>query len=120
MHFFYAYDALIASTQLEWLQEAFNALIGVFDLVGFSTNVGKMVRIIFHPCHVVGTHSDMAYKRTIMGEGLTYWSHQKQRVRFPECAADLAAIFLAAHHQTQHGIGPVYHCKTPMEDPQKC
>ena len=72
---FYTNEGLIESTQPEWLQETFNTLIGVFYRVGLSTNVVKMVRIILHSCRVVGTHSDMAYKRTIVGEGLTYWAH---------------------------------------------
>ena len=39
------------------------------------------------------------------GEELTYQDRQRDRVRFPDCGADLAAGPLMEHHQTQHGWG---------------
>ena len=52
---FYADDGMVASLELGWLQGAFNAMLGLFDRVGLRTNVGKTVRMVFHPCQAAGT-----------------------------------------------------------------
>ena len=44
--FLYAQDGLVASTDPEWLQGAFNALTRLFDRVGLRKNVIMTVRMI--------------------------------------------------------------------------
>ena len=65
---FYADDGMVASSEPCWLQGAFNALIGLFDRVGLSTNVGKTVGMVCRPCQATGNQSEAAYGRRIMGK----------------------------------------------------
>ena len=51
--FFYAGDGLLALTQPEWLQWVFDVLMDLFERVGLKTNVQKMIRMEFQPCHIV-------------------------------------------------------------------
>ena len=59
--FFYMDDGLVAPTDPEWLQGAFDTLVGMFDRVGLRTNVGNMVGMVFRPCQTAGTQSEAAY-----------------------------------------------------------
>ena len=56
---FYVEDGMIASSELQWLQGAFSTLVGLFDMMGLRTNVGKTVRMIFHLCQAVGNQSEV-------------------------------------------------------------
>ena len=69
--FFYADNVIIASTQLEWIQGAFDALMGMLNRVGLRTNVGKTVVMICQTCCYFGKHSDMVYELKMTGEGMT-------------------------------------------------
>ena len=89
--FFYAYYGLVALMHLLWLQGVFDTLTGLFDRVGIWKNARKKVGMLCHPCRVVGTYLDAAYKRRMAGEGLTYRSHQRIWVQCPDCGADLEA-----------------------------
>ena len=44
--YFYAYNVLVASTQLERLQSAFDILAGLFDRVGLRTKTVKTVGMV--------------------------------------------------------------------------
>ena len=46
----YAYYRMVASNRPVWLQTAFYTLTGLFDWVGFNTNVWKTVGMVYHPC----------------------------------------------------------------------
>ena len=46
---FYADDGMVASSDPQWLQGAFNAPVGLFDRVGMQTNVGNKVGMVCHP-----------------------------------------------------------------------
>ena len=59
----------------------------------------------------------------MMGEVQTYQYWLLQRVRFPDCGAELAAGYLAYHRQAQHGVArgdlkdpPPPHPHPPYED----
>ena len=45
---FYADNGMVASSDLVWLQGAFNTLVGLFDRVGLQTNVGNTVGMVCH------------------------------------------------------------------------
>ena len=51
---FYADDGMVASLDPVWMQGAFNALLGLFNMVGLQTNAGKTVGMVFHPCQAAG------------------------------------------------------------------
>ena len=57
---FYTYDGMVASSDLRWLQGAFNTLVGLFGRVGLRKNVGKIVSMVCHPCQAAGKISDAA------------------------------------------------------------
>ena len=67
---FYAYDAMVASSNHQWLQGAFNTLVGMFDRVGLSKYAGKTVSMVCHPCQAAGNLSDVAYGRRVTEKGL--------------------------------------------------
>ena len=46
---FYAYDGLLGYQDLEWLQGALNALIGLFRRIGLADNFSRSNTMTFHP-----------------------------------------------------------------------
>ena len=80
--YLYADDSLVASTQPERLQRAFDVLTGLFDRVGLQTNTAKTVDMVCHKCHAPGGISEDAYVRRVMGRGTTFLERQKRRVEF--------------------------------------
>ena len=67
--FFYADYGVVPSTDLGWLQTAFNFMTGLFDRVGLRTNVRKNVGMVFWPPQTAGVWADEAYTWRMMGEG---------------------------------------------------
>ena len=67
-------------------------------------NVRKTAVMVCKPYHIVVRHSDAAYMLRMAGEGPLYRYHQRQRVRYPDCAAYLSAGSLEAHRNTQHSV----------------
>ena len=65
----------------------------------------KTVGMTYQPCHIAFQHSEAAYERRMMGEDLSYWDRQKERIHFLDCSADLVADSLEAQFKSQHGIG---------------
>ena len=102
---FCANDGLLASTRAEMLEWVSGALADLFDRVGLGINVQNTVGMVCQPCRSPGGHSAEAHDRQMRGEGQAYEACQKRWVFCTECAADLATGFLAAHHQTQPGVG---------------
>ena len=51
---FYGDNGMVASSDLRWLQWAFNTLVGFFDRVGLHTNVCKMVSMTYRPYLTTG------------------------------------------------------------------
>ena len=51
VEYFYAENSLVASTQLERLQRAFEVLTGLFGRFGLRTNTAYTVGMICHPFH---------------------------------------------------------------------
>ena len=100
---FYADDGMVVSSDPHWLKWAFNALVGLFGLVGLRTNVGKTVSVVCRPCQEAGNKSEAAYGRKMTGEGPTYRERQKERVECGECGKEMTAGSLASHRMTQHG-----------------
>ena len=46
---FYDDDNMVVLSDPAWLQGAFTAMVGLFDMVGLQTNVGKTVSMVCHP-----------------------------------------------------------------------
>ena len=64
---FYADDGMVASSDPQWLQCAFNTLVGLFDRVGLRKNVRKTFGMVCHPCQAAGNLYTAAYRRRVMG-----------------------------------------------------
>ena len=47
---FYAAEGMVVSSDLDWIQGAFIALLAIFERVGLLTNVRTMVSMVCHPC----------------------------------------------------------------------
>ena len=56
-------DILVASTDPEWLQGAFETLTRMFYRVELKTNVRKTVGMICRPCWLEGTQLENSYER---------------------------------------------------------
>ena len=67
--FFYDKDGLVASTDLGWLQLAFNMLTGLFDQVGLWMNVQKTLGVVCRPFRAAGVRAYKAYTRRMTIEG---------------------------------------------------
>ena len=81
----YTDDGMVASSDPQWLQGAFNTLFGLFDRVFLRTNVGKTVGMVCHPCQSSGNLSEAAYIRRVSGEGPTYVERLKGQVTCSAC-----------------------------------
>ena len=82
--FFYTDNRLLDYTREEQLQWEFNMLTNLFDRVGLRMDVRKTVSVVCQPCQSVGGNPAEAYKRRIIGMGITYQACQFQNVRCPE------------------------------------
>ena len=102
-YFLYADDGLVRSTDLEWLQGAFDTLIGMFDKLGLQTNIGKTVGMVYGTCRASDTQLETAYNIRMTGEGLTYRKSQRVRVKCSECGEEMVLGLLKVHWWTQHG-----------------
>ena len=86
-------------------QPGYSGLTEMFDWVGMLTRVVKTVCMVYQPYCTIGGHSAEAYGLRMTGWGLTYRDRLRQRVRCPECDADLAASSLETHWYIQHRVG---------------
>ena len=100
---FYADNGMVESSDPQWLQWAFNALVGLFERVGLHTNVGKMVSMTCRLCPAASNQSEVAYGRKMTGEGPTYHERLKETVKCGDCGKEMAAGSLEAHRMLQHG-----------------
>ena len=82
---FYADDGMVALSDPQWLQGAFNNLVGLFDRVGLRTNAGKTVGMVCHPCQAVGNLLEAAYGSRVTGEGPTHRERLKGQVACGAC-----------------------------------
>ena len=78
---FYADDSMIELSDQGWLQGASVTLVGLFDQVSMSKNVGNTVGMFFRPCQEVGTQPEAVYKRRMTGAVLSYQEIQRVRVQ---------------------------------------
>ena len=101
---FYADDGMVDSLDYNWLQGAFNTLVGLFDRVGLRNNVGKTVSMICHPYQAARNLTTEAYGRRIMGMGQSYRERLKDQVACGECGEMLAVGSLSIRLMTQHGM----------------
>ena len=76
-YFFYPEDVLVAPTDSDWLQGAFDTLTRLFARLGLRTNVGNKVRMLCRPCCAVGTQLEAAYEWRMTGGGFTYRACQR-------------------------------------------
>ena len=78
--FFYTNDGVVASTDLEWLQSAFDTLTGMSDQVGLWTNVRKTIRVVCRPFWAAWVRSDEAYTYKMTGEGMSFKERQQEQL----------------------------------------
>ena len=100
---FYAYDGMVASSDLRWIQGEFRTLAELFNSVDLETKVGKTVRMVCRLFQAAGTQSETAYRQHITCAGPSYRERQRVWVQCAECGEEMALGFLAVHRQTQHG-----------------
>ena len=67
---FYTDGGMVASSDLGWLQGAFNTLVGLFNRVGLQNNVGKTVGMVCRTCQAAGTQLEAAYEQRTTSTGL--------------------------------------------------
>ena len=103
---FYADYGMVASTDLGWLQSAFDTLTGLFDRAGIQKNIRKTVGIVYRACRVAGVWEEEAYTRRMKGEDRSFeeQEQERERVLFQECGKELAKGSLVMHRQTQNGV----------------
>ena len=78
--YFYANNGLVASTQMERLNRAFDVLAGLFGQVDIQMNTEKTVGMVCQPCHAPVRMSEEANARWTTGIGPTFWERQRRRV----------------------------------------
>ena len=100
--FFYAYDSLIASTNLVCMQWGFEIIIGIFEWVGIRTNVEKTMDMVCQTGNISGRHSNTDYGRRMTGKGDHHHVKQCRRLACGECGVELDAAYTSAHLQKQH------------------
>ena len=100
--FLYTYYGLVASTDPVWLQGEFENITGLFDRVGIWTKIGNTIGMLCCTYRMVRTHSEAAYKRRMIVEGITYRARKSLRVQCPYCGAEMEAGLLAFHQQIKH------------------
>lgn len=105
---FYADDGLLGSTDPDWLQQAFDVLVDLFERVGLRTNTDKTKVMICMPGHIRDRVSAAAYKRPRDSQGETYRPRKKRHVSCPECDKDLAE--LKAPSATTCGANMAWSC----------
>ena len=78
--YFYANNGLVASTQMERLNRAFDVLNVLFDWAGLRKNTRKTATMACQPCHTPGRMSLEAYEKRTTGAGPTLQEQQKRGV----------------------------------------
>ena len=107
---------MVGTSDPEWLQGAFSALVAIFDRVGLQTIVYKTVSMACHPCRAgTGNWTTEGYKQRITGDRSSFRERQRERVAFGECVAELAAGSLSSHMMNRHGkAAPRRHLWAPQ------
>ena len=78
---FYKNDVMIALSDLVWLKGVFSTLVGLFDWVSLRRKVGKMFRMVYHPCCATGTQSEAAHEQWMTGAGSSYRERHQVQVQ---------------------------------------
>ena len=97
--YFYAYNGLVVSTQLERLQRAFDVLTGLFNLFVLRKNTAKTVGMVCQPCHAPVRISEEAYERRTMNKGPIFQERQRRSMEFLEYVVEVAAVLLLTQRQ---------------------
>ena len=113
--FLCADDGLVASMDPVWLHVEFETLAGLFCRVGLHKNIRNTVRMICHPCSMMGTKKEVAYVSQMTGEGIKYQARQGLMVQCLECGEELAVLLMALHQHTNHEMdgGGIKKWETP-------
>ena len=83
---------MVISSDPNWLQGAFSALVAIFDRVGLRTNVNKTVSMACHPCRAgYGNRTTAGYSRRLTGVRKTFKERQRERVACGDCGTEIAA-----------------------------
>ena len=59
--------------------------------------------MVYQASQMSGENLETDYMMRMAGVGTSFQERQRERVRFPECVADLAKRLLAVHRQAQNG-----------------
>ena len=78
--YFCAKVGLVALTQPERLQRAFDVLTSLFYCVGLRSNTGKTTSMVYQPCYAQGGMLEEYYKIHMTGIGPTFWEQQRRKV----------------------------------------
>jgi len=94
---FYADDGFLASRDPEWLQQAFNLLIPIFEGVGLKTNTTTTKAMNFVPGHIRTPLSDKSYRKRTLQTGLSHRKRQRRAVECPDCDKQMNEGSLPTH-----------------------
>jgi hypothetical protein len=76
---FYADDGLLTSHNAEKLQSSYTLLCELFTLMNLNSSTEKKKSMVFLPQSVYDSISDVAYNRSMSGEGETYKSRKHRK-----------------------------------------
>ena len=100
--FFYAENGLVESSNSVWIQWSLDMMISLFERVNLHTNVAKTVVMMCHPVPIAVRQSTPAYGRWMTGDDDSHPLRQRHWSVCTKCGADLEAMSLVAHMETQH------------------
>ena len=103
--YFYADDGIVALTQLERLQRAFDVLTCLFNRFGLMTNKRNIVNMSCQQCHMPGSMLVEVYESQTTETGPAFLERHQRKVHCPRCRVEVVARTLLTHHQSHHDVG---------------
>ena len=100
---FYADDAFVASRDADFLQEALNTLVELFEHIGLRTNTKKTKTMVCVPGKVRTRWRESAYRRHHEGLG-SRREWESRKVECDRCGRMMSAARLRRHLESQHDV----------------
>ena len=100
---FYVDDGVIASTDPEYLQEAIDILVDLFERVGLNTNTKKTEAMTCIPGRIRTRQTDESYTRSQLGFA-TAKEWDSRRTACDICGKELSAKSMPNHLETVHDV----------------
>jgi hypothetical protein len=98
---FYADDGMITSNNPTELQSMLENFTNSFQKMGLKMNVDKTKALIMTGKPVREKMSDTAYKRRMIGEGMSHRERQLEKIACPGCHKQVQRQYLSKHQQTK-------------------